>query len=60
MLEEDQRGLPWLLPSPATKLDHALRALRPEGGTAYVMRPSGKLRRHTDGHWRLPTAGVEY
>ena len=54
MLEEDQRGLPWLPHGPAAELDPTLRALRPEGGTAHVMRPSGKLRRHPSGCWELP------
>ena len=34
-------GLPWLLHGPAAELDPALGALRPQGGTTHVMRPSG-------------------
>ena len=34
-------GLPHLLCGPAAKLDPTLRALRPKGGTAHVMGPSG-------------------
>ena len=41
-------GLPWPPCSPAIKLDPALRH---KGGTTHVMRPSGRLRRHTGGCW---------
>ena len=45
-------GLPWPPHGPAIKLDPTLRA---KGWTAHVVGPSWRLRRHTGGHWSLPT-----